>query len=372
MEEYNFDLGSTIYDKQFETIEGLSWLPWVGHNYINSKRRILIIAESHYVNGEDIELKKKTLINDRLNTRMVVAECPIGKEWSNPMFENLHRCLFGINNPTSVNTEEVWNNLVFYNFIQTPMNYNGNEIEKERPKEIDFYDGWRVFIEILKIIKPTDCLFVGVTASNYFNQYMNEHGIEHTNVNFINIGSNTYGREFTISFEENKSIPIIGIQHTSKYFSWILWHDFLNENASQITKHLNRLIAKELLIPEKEVRYSIMKELYKKDFNHYYVIGEKDIKFAEDDTFGWIQIWVTLGRLRNDKQIDCVTIGCYGDNILLVETGIRKNPDTNLAETENNEWWTKCASKNFVLNNTTKNDIINWLINNDTYLEVFS
>ena len=58
MEEYNFDLGSTIYDKQFETIEGLSWLPWVGHNYINSKRRILIIAESHYVNGEDIELKK--------------------------------------------------------------------------------------------------------------------------------------------------------------------------------------------------------------------------------------------------------------------------------------------------------------------------
>ena len=68
---------------------------------------------------------------------------------------------------------------------------------------------------------------------------MNEHGIEHTNVNFINIGSNTYGREFTISFEENKSIPIIGIQHTSKYFSWILWHDFLNENASQITKHLN-------------------------------------------------------------------------------------------------------------------------------------
>ena len=32
MEDYTFDLGSTKFDKQFEKVEGLSWLPWVGHD----------------------------------------------------------------------------------------------------------------------------------------------------------------------------------------------------------------------------------------------------------------------------------------------------------------------------------------------------
>ena len=40
MEDYTFDLGSTKFDKQFEKVEGLSWLPWVGHDYVKSERRI--------------------------------------------------------------------------------------------------------------------------------------------------------------------------------------------------------------------------------------------------------------------------------------------------------------------------------------------
>ena len=53
MNNYDFDLGSSIIDNQFDQIEGLSWYPWVGHNYMNSERRVLIVAESHYVKEKE-------------------------------------------------------------------------------------------------------------------------------------------------------------------------------------------------------------------------------------------------------------------------------------------------------------------------------
>ena len=46
--EANLQLLSQDKDRYFMDIENLSWLPWVGVNYFQSKRRVLIIAESHY------------------------------------------------------------------------------------------------------------------------------------------------------------------------------------------------------------------------------------------------------------------------------------------------------------------------------------
>lgn len=370
MEGYTYDLGSTSFDKQFEAIEKLSWLPWVGHEYENSERRILIVAESHYVKGTNIESKKKETIDERLTTRQVVAECPADKAWQNNMFDNLHRCLFGVSNVGCLDGEKLWSNLAFYNFIQRPMDYNGSASDKERPRDNDFYDGWQVFVEIVKIIRPTDCLFVGVTAFQWFCQCMNECNIK-SDIECLGVlETHIYGRKCSISVDGN-IIPIIGIQHTSHHFSWECWHHFLMENASQMVRYLNNIAFEELLCPEKMIRQNVLTQLKKKEFKYYYVVGEKDIEFNEDDKLGWMQMWITLGRLRDDKQLDCVTIGCYGNGILMVETGIRKNPNINLIDTENKEWWRLCEYKDFSINNTTEDDIIEWLENNKVFKDMY-
>lgn len=372
MEDYTYDLGTTEFDKQFEKIEGLSWLPWVGHDYFKSERRILIIAESHYVKegSKNIELQKKEVVKNKLETRQCVAECPVCDEWKNSMYNNLHRCLFCTSNLQETDREKLWNNLVFYNFIQNPMDYSGELWEKERPDWNAFYDGWRIFVEIVKIVKPTECLFVGVTASNFFNQYMIDHNIEHSNVESLDKIGKTYGRKHSITID-GRVVPIIGIQHTSHHFEWERWNHFLMENAPLMMSFLNSLVLESLCSPEKIVRHKILTMLKKDGFHYYYVVNEKDIEFDEDDKLGWMRIWVTLGRLRDDKQLDSVTIGCYGDNVLLVETGVRKNPIMNLTDTENEEWWTKCDYKNFIISKTTENDILNWLDNNEIFKEMF-
>lgn len=373
MEEYNFDLGSTEFDEQFEKIEGLSWFPWIGHNYVNSERRILVVAETHYVKGEseEIDSLKKELVDDKLTTREIVAECPVCNEWKNSMYDNLHRCLFGMSNLYGLNRDKLWNNIAFYNFVQKPMDYSKRECEAERPENNDFYDGWRVFVEIIKIIRPTECLFVGVTASNFFNQYMIEHNIEHCNVECINVmKGQAYGRKYSI-LVDGYNIPIIGIQHTSHHFSWESWNYFLMGNAPFMIRHLISLVLESLYNLDMIIRKDILTKLRKDGFKYYYVVNEKDIEFSEDDKQGWIKTWVTLGRLREDKQLDCVTIGCYRDNILLVETGVRKNPDMNLSDTENKEWWTKYDSKNFSVNDTVGENILTWLVNNRTFNEIY-
>ena len=52
--EVNEKLLSRAKDAEFKQVQGLTWLPWVGTNYFHARRRVLIVAESHYNEGEDI------------------------------------------------------------------------------------------------------------------------------------------------------------------------------------------------------------------------------------------------------------------------------------------------------------------------------
>ncbi len=38
-------------DNALEKIPTLTWLPWIGKDYFNSNKRLLIIGESHYSDG---------------------------------------------------------------------------------------------------------------------------------------------------------------------------------------------------------------------------------------------------------------------------------------------------------------------------------
>lgn len=224
MDTDRYNCGSIEYDSLFSHIGELTWLPWVGKNYSNAKRKILFVAESHYSkdNQEQIEVAKSNMKNDLFLTREVVVECPIDHYWQNNMFDNLHRCLTGT---TDFDTNKLWNEIAFYNFVQKPMDYNGEQWEKERPTKKDFLQGWRVFVEIVKILRPTDCIFIGVTASNTFDQFMDFAQIKYTPVVWTE-GQGAYGRTFSLSMD-NYLLNCVSIKHASKYFSWEFWNSFL-------------------------------------------------------------------------------------------------------------------------------------------------
>ena len=242
LKEAQKDLLSVDNDGQFERIHGLTWFPWVGADYYSSNPRILIVAESHYNYGQNVNQANEVAIRERWTTRNVVQSFAISKrdannnKLTNNMFENLHRSLLGTAN---FNRESVWKNIAFYNFVQRPLNYNGNEYQKERPTFTDLQNGWHVFSEIVNILRPTLCVFVGTTAIDNFAEYAIAQNIRNYSVTKEKPydKAKRYAKKITFCKEELE-LKCIAIQHTSRYFSWSKWNKYLKEEVPEIIEFL--------------------------------------------------------------------------------------------------------------------------------------
>lgn len=212
MNNANSELYSLDIDCQLLAIENLKWLPWVGNEYFDSERRILIVGESHYLTGS----KSNRLEAEKLNfTLNVIQTFCIDHREPQPTFDNLNRCLFGKKNPKKKVRTEMWKQLAFYNFVQRPM-----ESIDERPTNEDLKTGWKVFAELIKILKPTHCIFIGFAAADSSSkQYKCNHSKE-------KVGRSA-ARLFSVKLDEQTIIQCIAIKHTSQYFSWEKWHNYL-------------------------------------------------------------------------------------------------------------------------------------------------
>ena len=229
----------TSFDSALRPIlsKGMSWLPWVGRNYTKSKEKILIVGESNYTNEQDSQKvadKKAECQGNVFYQREVVAEYPLeGREagWlgNSPTFDNLHRALLKTDLLAPVDMEKrgrLWDNLGYYNFVQRPMDYSKDR-PKERPSYEDFYNGWRVFVQLVEVLHPKNCVFIGVQASNNFKDAMRDMGVEFTPVEWgepINGVYTRLGGSVTIGGIKTQ---LIFMKHSSQYFSWELWNNHL-------------------------------------------------------------------------------------------------------------------------------------------------
>lgn len=212
-----------LSDCQLPTIEGLKWLPWIGKGYFNSEPRVLIIGESHYLLPEDDPHYKGN--EDEVNspekdfTRNVVQTFCIDQKKGQPMFDNLNRCLFGKRDMKKITLDmrkAKWQQLAFYNFVQRPMKNN-----QKRPTKSDMQIGWKVFAELINVLKPTECIFIGVAAAD---KSPKRYGCKKSKKKAV---GHVPPRFFSIPIDEQKSIPCIAIRHTSHHFSWEEWRILL-------------------------------------------------------------------------------------------------------------------------------------------------
>lgn len=208
-------------DLELSQIDQLKWLPWIGNRYASlpSQNKLLIIGESHYHENTEDTIEKH---NSLSFTREIVEELAIERwYYSTKIFPNLHKALFGND---QFDTKIFWNLVSFYNFIQRPMDTN-----KGRPSYDDFYNSWFPFLEIIKILKPKTCLFIGTSAANSL-----EHALESTEyttegVKWEDYISNAYAKTATIKNKEGHETKLIFIRHTSQMFSWSKWNDYLQK-----------------------------------------------------------------------------------------------------------------------------------------------
>ncbi|WP_026956944.1 hypothetical protein [Algoriphagus vanfongensis] len=208
-------------DSRFLEIKGLKWLPWVGSQFdsLDTQNKLLIVGESHYHDNtpESIEIH-----NSPTFTREVIEELAIERwYYGTKIFPNLHRALF---RNDDFDSSTFWNLVSFYNFIQRPM-----ETNKGRPSYEDFYSGWFPFLEIMKLLKPKTCLFIGTSAANLLANALQETEYSTEGVKWEDYISNAYAKTATVRHSEGTETQLIFIRHTSQIFSWAKWNEYLQK-----------------------------------------------------------------------------------------------------------------------------------------------
>lgn len=212
------------YDERFKSIDGLKWLPWVGKNY--DKTGVLIIAESHYGGKTEFEADGSDNTKEDFTREAFVKRHADGVNmWKMP--NNLMRAVW--QGDCSVGNRKIfWENVAFYNHVQKLMEL----ATWQRPSDEDFRNGWDVFPEVVKILKPDYCLFIGLKASDWFNKKMQEKGLSYEPVSWMEKINGACPRRFSLTVDGHKT-EVIGIRHTSGRISPDKWHDFLCTNWAE-------------------------------------------------------------------------------------------------------------------------------------------
>ena len=223
------------FDNKFDEYPSLTWLPYVGDRYtsISDPNKILIVGESHYHDNTDKSIEAHKSANF---TRFVVSDQAIGRNyWGTKLFPNFHRALMGSDDFDSI---KLWNSLAFYNFIQRPMVTN-----QERPTKEDFMKGWDTFADVIKVLQPRTCIFLGVKASDTLWEAYKTSNLTLNNLSRDPKVNNTYPRKGTVTAIEGVNAELVFIKHPSKYFSPEVWHNFLASRIPEPLAYLKNQIS---------------------------------------------------------------------------------------------------------------------------------
>ena len=149
----------------------------------------------------------------------------------------------------------MWTHLAFYNFVQEPMETKIIKKEEKqvkvlvRPTPDHLKKGWKVFAELIKMLKPTECIFIGVAAANSFNKEMasiwnmtlapnqKPYKCRRSKMKVDNV----FVRRFLVKIDDHISCPCIAIKHTSRCFSWETWYQFLWDNKKEMMQYLQTI-----------------------------------------------------------------------------------------------------------------------------------
>lgn len=197
--------------------DGLQWLPWVGKHYVTREKKLLLVGESHYYDAA-----RKEVALDAGFTRLCIDESIYQGWWTNRTYSNAVRAVVG---REFVDFKEVWKNITFFNFIQKVMLKKGEVYE--RPQADDFRAGWTSFINVVRVLKPDVCVFIGVTASKFLVEELTRLSVPFTYELDRSVCINgIFPRQAVIKLGEHE-VRLFFMKHSGSFFSWQSWHDYL-------------------------------------------------------------------------------------------------------------------------------------------------
>ena len=218
------------FDSQFDKVTNLVLYPWIGSDYASAPKRVLIMGHSHYAkDGKEFSQEEYDInISNKEYTRGIIS-CAIEKGGWN-FHKNLQKTFFY----DKMEGETFWSKIASYNFIQEPM----KEVIANASQSCNEI-AWKCFADVVQIIKPDICIFVGLKYSYGMNA-LDEKGVKHSIKYFDTKVNNSWPMVGEIQFEDGYKLPFYMIHHTSRFYSPQLWHDFLDKEIPEVVSFLDK------------------------------------------------------------------------------------------------------------------------------------
>jgi hypothetical protein len=201
----------TSFDDKFSTVPDLNWLPWVAPHF--KEKRVLILGESHYDDGDDW-LIYKNATREFVKNQGLNSQNPAFKRRG--FFQKIEQTLLNKKDSSYEEREKLWNNVAFYNLIQRLL-----PTSKDRPTQEDYDTAWKVFLHVADILKPRVCIKYGVEQNGRLGYLLNnsDTGWDRDNVKEF------FDKPFCFNLTKgNHKMRIILVYHPSAYcFDYTEW-----------------------------------------------------------------------------------------------------------------------------------------------------
>ncbi|MCW3073928.1 MAG: hypothetical protein JWP69_997 [Flaviaesturariibacter sp.] len=180
-EEIETELDKIEHYQKFEIMK-----PFIGENYFNAKKRILLVAESHFfasqsnINSGPTKWYSSTLKDlheskyDNINTRKIVENS------AHMVFRELETVL---SKSVDKYKNRALNNIAFINAFQRPANKTGQSM-KALASSFDFEVGIKTLTKVIEILKPNLVVFISKYAWDNIGKQLPR--VENTVYEFVN------------------------------------------------------------------------------------------------------------------------------------------------------------------------------------------
>lgn len=197
--------------------------PWIGKNYQSGgifPKKILVVGESHYCGGcEECGLKYKPQGCEAVNTIKTIRLLLDGytANWT-PTYRKFERSL--ANKETTLEeSNEIWESIAFFNFLQTAMTD-----ARESGTHEDYLEGQPAFLEVINELQPELIVVWGVTK---LYKYLPDDGWiegERLEIDGYNVKNGYY------QLKNGHKSRVIFVYHpsTSRGYSWDWWYKVIS------------------------------------------------------------------------------------------------------------------------------------------------
>lgn len=221
-----YHLCDNQFNEAFDKVKLLARYPWVGSNYANNDYHLLIIGDSHYSDDKDE-------FNDKNSTKGVVNTVINNYYDKIPTFSMFRGLLNTFNKTTPESVASFLSNVACYNFVQEVM-----DVSDQKPSEYDFAEAWECFYDLIDVLKPDFCLFIGVRSETNIYRVKELGGCYEIKDDIEKI-DRTRPRYGKVGKSSESKIPFIAIKHTSKYFSPEKWRKYLMYKEPRLMSFIN-------------------------------------------------------------------------------------------------------------------------------------